>query len=70
MAIAELKEALLLLKRLPLLWIPGIVGGFLAASLWVTFNLAGTFFSSRLLVIAWLVLMVFTTGMQIGRAHV
>ena len=65
MAIAELKEALLLLKRVPLLWIPGIIGGFLAASLWVTFNLAGTFFSSRLLVIAWLVLMVFTTGMLV-----
>ena len=65
MAIAELKEALLLLIRVPLLWIPGIVGGFLAASLWVTFNLAGTFFSSRLLVIAWLVLMVFTTGMLV-----
>ena len=65
MAIAELKEALLLLKRVPLLWIPGITGGFLAASLWVTFNLAGTFFSSRLLVIAWLVLMVFTTGMLV-----
>ena len=65
MAIAELKEALRLLKRVPLLWIPGITGGFLAASLWVTFNLAGTFFSSRLLVIAWLVLMVFTTGMLV-----
>jgi hypothetical protein len=65
MAIAELKEALILLKSVPLLWIPGIIGGFLAASLWVIFNLGGMFFSSRLLVIAWLVLLVFTTGMLV-----
>jgi len=65
MAFAELKEAFILLKRLPLLWVPGIVGGFLAASLWLTYNLGGMFFSSRLLVIAWLVLLVFTTGMLV-----
>jgi hypothetical protein len=65
MAIAELKEALILLKRMPLLWIPGIIGGLLAAALWVIFNLAGTFFASRLLVISGLVLLVFTTGMLV-----
>jgi hypothetical protein len=65
MAIAELKEALILLKQMPLLWIPGIIGGFLAAALWVVFNLAGTFFASRLLVISGLVLLVFTTGMLV-----
>jgi hypothetical protein len=65
MAFAELKEALILIKRLPLLWVPGIIGGFLAASLWVIYNLGGMFFSSRLLVIAWLVLLVFTTGMLV-----
>ncbi len=65
MAFAELKEAFILLKRLPLLWVPGIVGGFLAASLWVIYNLGGMFFSSRLLVIAWLVLLVFTTGLLV-----
>ena len=65
MAIAELKEAFILLKRLPLIWIPGIIGGFLAASLWVVYNLGGMFFSSRLLVIACLVLLVFTTGMLV-----
>jgi hypothetical protein len=65
MAFAELKEALILLKRLPLIWLPGIIGGFLAASLWVIYNLDGLFFSSRLLVIAWLVLLVFTTGMLV-----
>ena len=65
MAFAELKEALVLLKRLPLIWVPGIIGGFLAASLWVIYNLGGMFFSSRLLVIAWLVLLLFTTGMLV-----
>jgi hypothetical protein len=62
MAIAELKEAILLLKRLPSLWIPGIVGGILIAALWLTLNLSGTFFAGRLLVIFGLVLLLFTTG--------
>jgi hypothetical protein len=65
MAIAELKEALILLRRMPVLWIPGIIGGFLAAALWVIFNLSGTFFASRLLVISGLVILVFTTGMLV-----
>jgi hypothetical protein len=65
MAFAELKEALVLLRRLPWLWVPGIIGGFLTASLWVIYNLGGMFFSSRLLIIAWLVLLVFTTGMLV-----
>jgi hypothetical protein len=63
MAIAELKEALTLLRQLPVLWLPGIAGGFLAAALWVTFNLYGTFFAGRLMVISGLVLLIFTTGM-------
>jgi hypothetical protein len=65
MAISELKEAINLLKRMPALWIPGIVGGILTAALWVTFNLSGTFFASRLLVIFGLVLLLFTTGMLV-----
>jgi hypothetical protein len=63
MAIAELKEALILLRRMPLLWTTGIVGGFLAASLFVTLNFYGTFFAGRLLIISGLVLLIFTTGM-------
>jgi hypothetical protein len=63
MAIAELKEAFILLRRMPLLWIPGIVGGSLAASLFVILNLYGTFFAGRLLIISGLVLLIFTTGM-------
>jgi hypothetical protein len=65
MTITELKEAIILLKRIPSLWIPGIVGGILAAALWVTLNLSGTFFATRLLVIFGLVLLLFTTGMLV-----
>jgi hypothetical protein len=63
MAIAELKEAITLIKRLPSLWIPGIAGGILVATLWVTLNLSGSFFATRLLVVFGLVLLFFTTGM-------
>ena len=63
MAIAELKEAITLIKRIPSLWIPGIVGGILVASLWVTLNLSGVFFATRLLVLFGLVLLFFSTGM-------
>jgi hypothetical protein len=63
MAIAELKEALTLVRRMPVLWIPGVAGGLLSAALWVTLNLYGTFFASRLMVISGLVLLIFTTGM-------
>jgi len=65
MAITELKEAITLLKRLPSLWIPGIVGGILTAALWMTLNLSGTFFAGRLLVVFGLVLLLFTTGLLV-----
>jgi hypothetical protein len=63
MAIAELKEAIALLVRMPLLWIPGIIGGAFAAILWMTLFISGGFFTSRLVVIFALVLIFFTTGM-------
>ena len=63
MAVAELKDALILLRRMPLLWIPGVVGGFLAASLYVTLSFYGTFFAGRLLIMYGLILLIFTTGM-------
>lgn len=63
MAIAELKEAVTLLVRMPLLWIPGIIGGVFAAIIWLTLFVSGTFFTSRLLVIFALVLLFFITGM-------
>ena len=66
MAITELKEAIILLRKTPVLWIPGIVGGFLVALVWVIFNLSGTFFASRLLIISALVVLLFTTGMLVA----
>jgi hypothetical protein len=62
MAIAELREAIRLLVRMPLLWIPGLIGGLFAAVLWLLFMFTGSFFAGRLLVISLLVLLFFTTG--------
>jgi hypothetical protein len=63
MAATELKEAVALLIRMPFLWIPGIIGGLFAAILWMTLFVSGAFFTSRLLIIFSLVLLLFTTGM-------
>jgi hypothetical protein len=48
---------------MPLLWIPGLVGGLLASALWISLNITGAFFTSRLIVIAGLILFVFISGM-------
>ena len=63
MAAAEFKEALNLLGRSPVLWIPGLVAGACAALIWVLLMLSGTFFAARLLVIAGLIIMLFVAGM-------
>jgi hypothetical protein len=63
MAMAELREAVRLLARMPLLWIPGMVAGIFAAVLWLILMFSGTFFAGRLLVISGLVLLFFITGM-------
>jgi hypothetical protein len=63
MAFDELREAVRLLFRIPLLWIPGIVGGAFGAIIWLALFFSGAFFASRLLVIFALVLLFFTTGM-------
>jgi hypothetical protein len=62
MAVAELKEAIRILRANPALWIPGIVTGALAASMWILYNIAGAFFTSRLLIIVGLILVFFVTG--------
>ncbi len=63
MVMAELREAVSLLVRMPLLFIPGIIGGGFAAIIWLTFFVSGAFFTSRLLVLFSLILLFFTTGM-------
>ena len=55
MVLTELKEALDLLKRIPVLWVPGLVTGLLAAILWMVFNAEGSFFASRLVLIGALI---------------
>ena len=69
MALEELKEAIVLLLHRPLLWTPGIIGGFFAALIWLTLFVSGAFFTSRLLVIFALVLLFFTTGMLSAIRH-
>jgi hypothetical protein len=63
MTIAALRDAIGLLFRMPLLWVPGIIGGIFAAILWMTLFVSGAFFTSRLLVIFSLVLLFLVTGM-------
>ena len=63
MAVAELREAVALLVRMPLLFIPGVIGGIFAAILWMTLFMSGTFFTSRLIVIFSLILLLFITSM-------
>jgi hypothetical protein len=63
MAVAELREAVALLIRMPLLFIPGVIGGIFAAIVWMTLFMSGTFFFSRLIVIFSLILLLFITGM-------
>ncbi len=63
MAVAELKEAIALLARMPVLWIAGIAGGASAAIIWLTLFISGAFFTGRILVILLLVMLFFTTGM-------
>ena len=63
MAIPELTRSIGLLARMPVLWVPGVVAGALAAILWLIFAFTGTFFAGRLLLISGLVLVLFITGM-------
>jgi hypothetical protein len=55
MVLPELKEALGLLRRIPVLWVPGLVTGLLAAVIWLAFTAEGSFFASRLVLI-WLLI--------------
>jgi hypothetical protein len=63
MAIPELKNALGLLSRMPVLWIPGIVCGLCTAVLWLVLNASGDFFAGRLVIVSGLIVLFFVTGM-------
>ncbi|HVP97416.1 hypothetical protein [Methanoregula sp.] len=62
MVLAELQEAVRTTGRAPVLWVPGFVAGLLAALLWILYNTYGTFFTSRLLILAALVLVLCVAG--------
>ena len=62
MVFSELKEALGLLLRIPVLWVPGLVTGLLAAVLLLIFNTQGSFFASRLILIFSLIAVFFLAG--------
>ena len=63
MSLAALRDTIDLLIKVPLLWVPGVVSGFLAAVLWLLLNQAGPFFAGRLLIIFSLVTLFFIIGM-------
>lgn len=63
MSLAALRDTIDLLIKVPLLWVPGVVSGFLAAVLWLLLNQTGPFFAGRLLIIFSLVTLFFIIGM-------
>ncbi len=63
MSLAALRDTINLLTKVPVLWVPGLVCGFLAAVLWLLLNQAGPFFAGRLLIIFSLVSLFFIIGM-------
>jgi hypothetical protein len=65
MAVESLREALRLLGTTPALWVPGVVAGASASILWILLNIAGAFFTSRILILAALLLTLFVIGMVV-----
>ncbi len=63
MSLDALRDTIDLLTKSPILWVPGLVCGFLAAVLWLLLNQTGPFFAGRLLIIFSLVALFFIIGM-------
>ena len=57
MALEDFKEAIGLLRRMPVLWVPGFVAGLLTACLWIVLDVNGTFLASRLVIVFGLVIL-------------
>jgi hypothetical protein len=62
MVLIELQEAVRTVGRVPSFWIPGAAAGLLGAVLWIIYNLSGAFFAARLVILAALVMVLFTAG--------
>ncbi|HII98677.1 MAG TPA: hypothetical protein HA272_05355 [Methanoregula sp.] len=62
MAVESFREAIRLLTRMPLLWVPGLLGGMIASAIWLLYHFTGAFFTSRLILLFGLVLLVAVVG--------
>jgi hypothetical protein len=62
MSLAALRDAIDLLTTRPVLWIPGIACGLLAALFWVILDLAGIFFAGRFVILVLLAAVFFIAG--------
>jgi len=62
MVLTELQDAVRIIGRTPVLWIPGCVAGLVAALLWILYNIYGTFFTSRIFILAALMLVLCIAG--------
>ena len=62
MAIESFRESIRLLMRMPLLWVPGLLGGMIAAAVWLLWHFTGAFFTGRLILLFGLVLLVAVVG--------
>ena len=62
MVLNELREAVRLITKAPVLLLPGIVAGLLGAVLWILLNISGMFFTSKIVVIACLAMLLFVAG--------
>jgi hypothetical protein len=62
MSLAALRDTIDSLTQSPVLWVPGLVCGVLAAALWLVLIQTGTFFASRLLVIFSMFALLFIIG--------
>jgi len=62
MVLAELQEAIRSVGQAPSFWIPGAAAGLLGAVLWIIYNFSGAFFAGRLVILAALIMVLFTAG--------
>lgn len=62
MAVESFREAIRLLRQMPLLWVPGLLGGVIAAAIWLLWHFTGAFFTGRLILLFLLVLLVAVVG--------
>jgi hypothetical protein len=65
MVFESFREAVRLLRQIPVLWVSGAVGGLLLALIWLLYHFTGAFFAGRLIILFGLLLLVFIVGMLV-----